>query len=172
MHETPTKLVKRQAEAIGIPLRIFSTNFDLSYTNCIKKEIEFFRSKNIDTSIFGDIFLTELRKYRESKCNEVGFNALFPLWELSPVEIMNNFVSLGFKAVIVSIDESKLSKNMLGRIIDSSFIEAYPKNSDICGENGEYHSFVYDGPIFHHPVKYKISEPIITIGNNSHLLLE
>lgn len=172
MHEIPTALLKSQAEAIGIPLRIFSTNFDSSYANCIKNEMKYFRSQNIYTSIFGDIFLNDLRKYRETKCNEVGFNTLFPLWGMSPAEIINNFVSLGFKAVIVSIDESKLSKNLLGRIIDSRFIEEYPKDSDICGENGEYHTFVYDGPIFHAPVNFKIQDNIITNGNNSHLILE
>ena len=172
MHEIPITLLKGQAEAIGIPLRIFRTNFDSSYANCIKNEMNYFRAQNIYTSIFGDIFFNDLRKYREAKCNEAGFNTLFPLWGMLPVEIVNKFVSLGFKAVIVSVDESKLSKNLLGRIIDSRFIEEYPKDSDICGENGEYHTFVYDGPIFRHPVNFKIQGSVITNGNNSHLILE
>lgn len=172
MHEISTTLLKRQAEAIGIPMRILSTNFNSSYADFINNEMKYFRSQDIYTSIFGDIFLNDLRKYRETKCNEAGFNALFPLWGKSPVELINNFVSLGFKALIVSIDESKLSKNLLGRIIDSRFIEEYPQDSDICGENGEYHTFVYDGPIFRHPVDFIIQENIITNGNYSHLILE
>lgn len=172
MHEIPTTLLKNQAEAIGIPLRIFCTNFDSSYANGMSEEMRYFRSQDINTSIFGDIFFNDLRKYRETKCSEVGFNTLFPLWGMSPIEILNKFVDLGFKAVIVSIDESKLSKNLLGRIIDSRFIEEYPTDYDISGENGEYHTFVYDGPIFDHPVNFKIQENVITNGNNSHLILE
>lgn len=172
MHEIPVALLESQAEAIGIPLRILSTNFDSSYANCIKNEMKYFRSQNIYTSIFGDIFFNDLRKHRETKCSEVGFNTLFPLWGMSSVEIINNFVSLGFKAVIVSIDESKLSKNLLGKMVDSRFIEEYPQDSDICGENGEYHTFVYDGPIFHHPVDFIIQKNIITNGNYSHLIIE
>lgn len=172
MHEIPIKLLKRQADAIGIPLRLFRTNFDSSYANEINNEMKYFRSQKINTSIFGDIYFEELRKYREKKCNEVGFQTLFPLWGMPPLEIIHSFVSLGFKAIVVSVDESKISKTLLGRIIDTRFIEEYPKDSDICGENGEYHSFVFDGPIFRRPVEYNIQENCITNGDISHLVLE
>ena len=91
---------------------------------------------------------------------------------MDPTEIITNFVTLGFKAVIVSVDESKLPRKLLGRIIDSRFIEEYPKDLDICGENGEYHTFVFDGPIFKHPVDYKIQDSIISRGDHSHVRLE
>lgn len=172
MHEISASLLMNQADSIGIPLRLLRTSFDSSYAADIKEEMDFFKSQEIDTSIFGDVFLEELREYRELKCRNLGFKTMFPLWGMSSYDVVNAFVSLGFKAVVVSIDDTKLPNDYLGSIIDSRFIENFPEGSDICGENGEYHSFVFDGPIFRHPVNYSLHDNIIKADNYSHLILE
>ncbi|MCR2033553.1 diphthine--ammonia ligase [Anaerofustis stercorihominis] len=159
MHEVNLNLLKEQSTSIGIPL----TTIDLSdykteraYNTKMKTEINKFKDKDIFTSVFGDIHLKELKKSREAKCTKSGINAVFPLWGMNTKEIMREFIDLGFKAVITSLNAEIVDESFIGKIIDDDFISSFPSNADICGENGEYHSFVYDGPIFKYPIDYKI----------------
>ena len=102
--------------------------------------------------IFGDIFLEDLKKYREVQLAQVGLQAVFPIWKRPTTELLREFIDLGFKAVLVCINEKYLDRSFAGRLIDDSFIKDLPVNVDPCGENGEYHSFVFDGPIFKKPI--------------------
>jgi uncharacterized protein (TIGR00290 family) len=162
-HGVREELLEAQAESIGIPLHklFLPENPDMEiYNSVIRESLMKFKEENIHTGIFGDIFLEDLRKYREEKLAEVNVNAVFPLWKMNTHELIKNFVESGFKAVIVCVNENYLDKSFAGREIDKNFINDLPAGVDPCGENGEYHSFVYDGPIFRKPVKFKRGEII------------
>jgi uncharacterized protein (TIGR00290 family) len=162
-HGVREELLEMQAESIGIPLHklYLPENPGMEiYNSLIKETLIKFKGKGIHTGIFGDIFLEDLRKYREEKLSEVDVNAVFPIWKIPAKKLLEDFIELGFKAVIVCVNENCLDKSFAGREIDSNFIRDLPAKVDPCGENGEYHSFVYDGPIFKYPVKFKHGEVI------------
>ncbi|MGZ3901534.1 MAG: Dph6-related ATP pyrophosphatase, partial [Bacteroidia bacterium] len=106
-------------------------------------------------SIFGDIFLEDLRKYREDKLSQMGLTGLFPLWQRPTKEIISEFIDLGFKTITTCVNEKFLDKSFAGRIIDHQFLNDLPANVDPCGENGEFHTFVFDGPLFKKPISFE-----------------
>lgn len=128
------------------------------YNNMIKAAMSDFKQQGVDYSIFGDIFLEDLRLYREEQLKKVNMYAVFPLWKLPTRELMEEFLVTGFKAIIVCVNDKYLDKSFVGRIIDRDFLNDLPANVNHCGENGAYHSFVFDGPIFKHPVRFTIGE--------------
>lgn len=157
MHETGYNLLRRQAEAIGIPLTVLLFRSDWSaeqYSFAMTKQMKTFKDNHIETALFGDLFLEELRNARIQSCAEAGIRAEFPLW--NAVNVMEEFLDLGFKAVVTCVNGSVLPDAFVGRVLDRKMLSEFPEGADICGENGEYHSFVFDGPVFHHPVDYKI----------------
>jgi uncharacterized protein (TIGR00290 family) len=159
MHGVRFELLKRQAESIGIPLTTMQINKNASmedYNKLVQTKMGFFTSKNINNCFFGDIFLEDLKIYREKQLKKVNIKAHFPLWKQPTFDIINEFIELGFKAKVVSINANLLDKSFVGRELDQSFINDLPKEVDVCGENGEFHSFVYDGPIFKTPVPIKV----------------
>lgn len=163
MHGVRSELLEAQADAIGIPLTkimLPEVSDTETYNKVMLSIMQGFRKQFIYTSIFGDIFLEDLRKYREKQLSELKISAYFPLWKKSTKNLIKEFINLGFKAVVVCVDEKYLDKSFAGRIIDEDFINELPPHIDPCGENGEYHSFVFDGPIFKKPVKYKLGEII------------
>lgn len=158
MHGINSGLLSKQAACIGINLKeIFLPENAPNnvYDELIKDVLEKFKEEGITHSVYGDIFLEDLRQYRESRLEEVKMKGLFPLWKMPADRIMNEFIALGFKAVVTCVDEKRLDKSFAGREIDNSFLNDLPADVDICGENGEYHSFVYDGPVFKEPVPFK-----------------
>lgn len=160
MHNISLDLLKKQAEAIQIPLIILENDWENPagrYQNAMAEQMKSFREEGIRTALYGDIYLESIRKQRENNCRISGMNAAFPLWGEDPKDLIKEFVDLGFKSIITSVNSSVLDESYIGRIIDSDFIRDFPENADICGENGEYHSFVFDGPIFQRPVEYTIA---------------
>lgn len=161
MHGVRSSLLVQQANSIGIPLQLLELpeQPDMEqYEKAMLEKVNELKSKQIENSIFGDIFLEDLRKYREEKLQAVGIKSTFPLWKTPTKDLMKEFIDVGFKAIIVCINGSLLDKSFCGRIIDQSFIDDLPPNVDVCGENGEYHSFVFDGPIFKTPVSFTKGE--------------
>ena len=161
MHGVSENLLDQQAKSIGLPLRkIHLPEFPNmeEYEVIISKELDFARENDINISIFGDIFLEDLRQYREKQLQKKGFTAVFPLWKRETKEIAKEFIDLGFKAIIVSVDGRYLDKSFAGRIYDESFLNDLPENIDPCGENGEFHSFVFDGQIFKYPIQFEKGE--------------
>ena len=161
MHEVHLGLLQRQCQCLGVPLTVVTSAQDLSaeeYGERMSASMQVLRSQGIGISVFGDIYLEELKRRREENCRRSGMQAVFPLWKYSGTELMREFINLGFRAVITSVDESVLDRSYIGRTIDREFLLEYPKTADLCGENGEYHSFVYDGPIFREPAAYQIAE--------------
>lgn len=159
MHEIGMELLKRQAEAIGIPLTVLELDVTSSpneYKMSMEMQMEKFKKEQISTALFGDIYLQELRDKRIANCKKQGMQAEFPLWKINTDELLKEFISLGFKSIVTCVDGSVLDESFVGRIIDESFLNDLPDSVDICGENGEYHSFVFDGPIFCNPVEFEI----------------
>lgn len=159
MHGVPVALLRQQAAALGLPITALSmpempsTAF---YENKIAIEMEKFKSAGFHTIVFGDIFLEDLRKYREQQMAALGLKALFPLWQLSTHKLIQHFTALGFKAIVCCVNDAYLSKDYVGKIIDADFVRSLPAHVDPCGENGEFHSFVFDGPNFSAPVQFNI----------------
>jgi uncharacterized protein (TIGR00290 family) len=163
MHGVRIELLQLQAASIGIPLEMVKLSEQpnmAEYEEKLEKKILQISGEGIHHCIFGDIYLEDLRKYREEKLTPLGIHPSFPLWKISTEDIMHEFIDLGFKAIIVCVNGKFLDKSFCGRIIDNSFVNDLPENVDICGENGEFHSFVFDGPIFQEPVPFKKGEVI------------
>lgn len=161
MHFVGAELIKRQAASIGIELKELYLTGETPveyYDNAMRKTLRNFKNEGIEYSIYGDIFLEDLKRYRQSRLSEAGVKGVFPLWRISTKKIAEEFIELGFKAVIVSVNEKYLDKSFLGRELDKDFLADIPFNVDPCGENGEYHSFVYGGPIFNCPVYFEKGE--------------
>jgi uncharacterized protein (TIGR00290 family) len=163
MHGVRTELLRQQADSIGIPLKLIELpeQPDMAeYETEMEKKVKEISGEGIQHAIFGDIFLEDLKKYRENKLNPFEIKTVFPLWKIPTEELMKEFIGLGFKAIIICINEFFLDKSFCGRLIDKSFIDDLPVNVDVCGENGEYHSFVFDGPIFKTPVSFEIGNMV------------
>lgn len=161
MHGVSLELLKLQAESLNIPLETMSIVKNASmedYGRQVTEKMAFFTDKDINNCVFGDIFLEDLKTYREKQLKSVGITAHFPLWKRSTSEIIKEFIDLGFKAKVVSINALLLDKSFVGRELDESFVNDLPDNVDVCGENGEFHSFVYDGPIFNKPLPVKVGK--------------
>ena len=157
MHGLRTTLLQAQAEAIGIPLQLVELEENPSmesYDAIMAKKLLELKETGFTTSCFGDIFLEDLRTYREGQLKKLGITALFPIWKKDTRALLHRFIELGFKAIVVCINEAILDKSFCGREIDQSFLSDLPPHVDPCGENGEFHTFCYDGPIFRKPVDF------------------
>ncbi|MCM8758040.1 MAG: diphthine--ammonia ligase [Candidatus Omnitrophica bacterium] len=161
-HGTKSDLVQLQSEALGIPLIQKETTKD-TYEDVFRKTLQELKRMNINQIIRGDIYLQDLQKWVENICNSEGFKVISPLWGESTPRLLNNFVNLGFKAIVTSIQADKLDESWLGRTIDKNFIKDLQtiKDVDICGEKGEYHTFVYDGPIFNKRINIKKTKKLL-----------
>ena len=163
MHGVRSELLYAQAESIGIPvneIRLPEMPSMSAYDEVMKLELNKLKEQDITHSLFGDIFLEDLRTYREDKLKEIGLKAHFPLWKRDTKELVHEFIDLGFKTVVVCTKAEVLGSEFTGRIIDKDFLKDLPKNVDPCGENGEFHTFAFDGPIFKNPIKYELGEKI------------
>jgi uncharacterized protein (TIGR00290 family) len=164
MHAIPENLLEGQAKSIGLPLYkiYFSEEASMEeYSLAMKESLKILVENNYRYAVFGDIFLEDLKKYREEKLAELNLKAVFPLWKRDPKELITEFISLGFKAITVSVNANLLDESFVGRVLDENFINDLPPNVDVCGENGEFHTFVYDGPIFSYPIKFSIGEKVL-----------
>lgn len=163
MHGVREELLELQAEAIGLPLQKIILPEEpsmLEYEAKIKETLKALQQENYTHAFFGDIFLEDLKKYREEQLAAIGMAAVFPLWKRNTVELMHEFIDLGFKTILVCTKAELLPTEFTGRIIDKDFLKDLPKNIDACGENGEFHTFVFDGPIFKKAVPIKIGEKV------------
>jgi len=157
MHGVREELLEQQADAIGIPLQklVLPDQPGMTeYEDYMMTTMKQLQNEKFTHSLFGDIFLEDLRAYREAQLAKAEMTAVFPLWKRNTTELIHEFIGLGFKTIVVCVNEKDLDKNFCGRIIDKDFINDLPENVDACGENGEFHTFVYDGPIFKGPVKF------------------
>ncbi|SNQ41964.1 Dph6-related ATP pyrophosphatase [Cellulophaga lytica] len=163
MHGLRLPLLEAQAKAIGLPLQTIMLNADVSmssYNEVMKTTMQGLITEGYTHAVFGDIFLEDLKKYREDKLKEVGVKGVFPLWKQDTKVLLKELLQLGFKAITVCVNAKLLDESFVGREVDESFFNDLPENVDPCGENGEFHTFVYDGPIFKQPVSFTVGEKV------------
>jgi uncharacterized protein (TIGR00290 family) len=164
MHGVRSILLARQAESLGLAIdtiSIPSNSSNEEYEAKLREKLQGYHEQGVRTVAFGDIFLEDLKKYREEKLSAIGMQALFPLWKRDTLELSHTFLDLGFKAVITCVDSQVLDRKFAGRLFDEHFLAELPSNVDPCGENGEFHSFVFDGPIFRKRIDYTVGEVVL-----------
>jgi uncharacterized protein (TIGR00290 family) len=164
MHGVRRILLQQQARNMGLPVCEISISRNCSneeYEGKVATALSGFKNDGVSSVVFGDIYLEDLRRYREENLAKVGMKALFPIWRRDTTELSRSLAPSGFRAITTCVDTRKLDKNFAGRIIDKQFLDELPDSVDPCGENGEYHSFVFDGPIFHNPIAFTIGEKVL-----------
>ncbi|MFB6191310.1 MAG: diphthine--ammonia ligase [Candidatus Nanohaloarchaea archaeon] len=156
-------LLERQAGSTGIPARTVELPGGYSqqeYAGRMQELYREYRSRGIETVIFADIYLEEVREERQEMLREAGLEGAWPVWGEDTGELAQDFVDRGFRAVTVSVDGSRLDRSFAGREFDREFIEDLPSGVDPCGENGEFHTFVYDGPVFENALEIETGEVV------------
>jgi len=164
MHGIRRILLEQQAESLGYPLEPVLVSRKASneeWESRIQEVLEKHREQGVTAVVFGDIFLEDLRTYREENLDRVGLRGVFPLWKRETVELARDFIGLGFRAVVTCVDTEALNREFSGREYDSRFVTELPAVVDPCGENGEFHTFVYDGPVFHRRVGHTVGERVL-----------
>lgn len=167
MHGVRRTLLERQVRSLGLPLEmvyITSHATNEEYEAKMRDVLGRYRAQGVLECAFGDIFLEDLRRYREEKLAQVGMRAVFPIWRRDTSELAYAFLRLGFRAVVTCVDSQALDGGFAGREYDESFLADLPDSVDPCGENGEFHSFVYDGPVFREPVPFEKGEVVLRDG--------
>lgn len=169
-HGVNSTFLKAQSKAMGIPIIQKRTTWE-NYEEVFKKAVSELKKKGITTGIFGDIDIQEHRDWVERVCKDVDIKPVLPLWKGKREELLNQFINLGFEAIVIATDVSSLGKEWLGRKVDKEFVKDLKScgNIDLCGEKGEYHTFVYDGPIFKKSVEFTIGKRIL---KDKHWFLE
>ena len=164
MHGVRRELLELQAASIGIPLQqvLLPENASLSaYNEVMDNTMLSLKAEGITHAIFGDINLEDLRQYREEQLAKAGIAAVFPLWGRNTTELVREFIRLGFRAVVVCVNARLLDQSFAGRLLDEAFLNDLPAGIDPAGENGEFHTFVFDGPIFREPIRYSLGEKVL-----------
>lgn len=164
MHGLREEVLKRQADAIGLPLEIAYLSKDDSheaYNQLMREKMTKLVSEGFQFSAYGDILLEDLRAYREKQLSEVGMHAHFPLWQKNTKELLLDFIDKGFKAIVVAASDNYFDNSVLGSKIDREFLSNLAEEVDPCGENGEFHTFCYDGPIFKQSVDFSVGRKVV-----------
>jgi uncharacterized protein (TIGR00290 family) len=163
MHGVRLELLDAQAAAIGLPLeKIFVSqrSSNEEYLQKMSACLLAHQARGVTACAFGDIFLEDLKRWREDNLARVGLRGIFPLWKIDSRELIREFFALGFGTVICCANDAYLGEDAVGRNIDEEFIRTLPAEVDPCGENGEFHSFAFAGPVFQQPVKFKVGEKV------------
>lgn len=167
MHGVRTELIEAQAESISIPLLkayVYEASNE-EYERQMEKILLKVKSEGINTVLYGDIFLEDLREYREGKMASLAMQCVFPIWKTDTRWMLNDFIDKGFKTIVCCVNDGYLAAEWCGRMINESFAEQLPVGVDPCGENGEFHTFCFAGPLFKKPIP-------VTIGEKTYRKLE
>ena len=167
MHGVRTALLEEQATVLGLPLHVVrippgATN--AQYERAMRGALQTLRERGMAAMAFGDLFLADVREYRERLVSDTGVEALFPIWGRSTGPLARRFVRDGFRAVLVCVDPRQIDVSHCGAEFDEVLLEALPATADPCGENGEFHTFVYDGPMFDRPIRARRGEVVEKSG--------
>lgn len=162
MHGVREELVEMQAQSIGIELIkvIVKEGSNSEYENQMEAAFLKAKQEGVEHVIYGDIFLEDLRAYRQKHLAKIGMKGVFPLWKEDTSKLINEFIDKGFKTVTCCVNDGYLSKEWSGIEVNKEFVNCLPLSVDPCGEKGEYHTFCYEGPIFKKPINFKIGEII------------
>ena len=161
MHGVRRVLLERQVRSIGLPLDMLyipKNGTNEEYESRLIELLQKYKRQDIRFVGFGDLFLEDIRAYREKNLCKIGMQAVFPLWKKDTTQLASDFLELGFKAIVVCVDPKALDPSFTGRVIDAGFLKDLPPSVDPCGENGEFHSFVYDGPLFKDRLRFSKGE--------------
>jgi len=153
-----------QASSLNIPLEKIFISKNASndeYESRLKEVLLKYKQLGIRDVVFGDLFLEEIKKYREDLLGKIGMECVFPIWKRDTVKLAKKFIELGFKAITVCVDSNVLGKEFAGREFDEHFLDDLPKAIDPCGENGEFHTFTYDGPVFNTPISHELGKIVL-----------
>ena len=164
MHGVRRQLLEQQAASLGLQLHQVLISKEASneeYEMEMAQAFSIYREQGIDSIVFGDLFLADIRAYREQFLARHSMRGLFPLWQRDTTAFIREFVESGFKAVVTCVNSAVLNQSFAGRIIDEAFLSALPSHVDPCGENGEFHSFVFDGPIFREAIRFSAGETVL-----------
>jgi uncharacterized protein (TIGR00290 family) len=163
MHGVRRVLLERQAASLGLPLQqIFITRGadNDEYERSMGEAFAPYQRRGVDVVVFGDLFLQDIRTYRERLLARFNMTGSFPVWGRDTRQFIREFITLGFKAIVVCVDPKQLDPSFCGRLIDNEFLADLRRGADPCGENGEFHTFVFDGPNFRNPVKFSTGEVV------------
>ena len=161
MHGVRRELLEEQAASLGLPLHKIFISKDASndeYERKMAEALAEYRGQGIDSIVFGDLFLADIRAYREQFLTRHKMHGLFPVWKRETSDFIREFIELGFKTIVTCVNSKVLDGSFVGKTIDEAFLSSLPEGVDPCGENGEFHTFVFDGPIFARPVEFSIGE--------------
>ena len=163
MHGTRNDLMRRQAAAVGLPVLEVGlpwpcTNED--YASRMLAACATMKSDGVSHVIYGDLFLEDIRAYRDEKMAQAGLTAVYPLWKRDTHQLARDMIAAGLKTVVVCIDPKKLDASFAGRWFDETFLDDLPEGIDACGENGEFHTCVVDGPMFSSPIKVEVGDRV------------
>lgn len=167
MHGVRRALLEAQAASLGLPLWL---NFiskgagNAEYEASMAEAFAACRTRGIDAAAFGDLFLEDIRAYRDGLLAEQHMQPLYPVWRRDTDRLIREFLDYGFKTAVVCVDPKQLDPSFVGRVIDEQFLADLPPGVDPCGENGEFHTFVFDGPIFAEPVRFSFGEIVCRDG--------
>jgi uncharacterized protein (TIGR00290 family) len=161
MHGVRRELLERQAESLAIPLHKVMIPKDCPneiYEGRMNQAFSHFKARGITKVAFGDLFLADIKQYRDERLAQAGMAGLYPIWLRDTDELVRTFIGLGFRAKLACVDTHAIDASFAGRELDASLLEDLPRSADPCGEHGEYHSFVYAGPIFKKTIACKTGE--------------
>ena len=164
MHGVRVALLEKQAESIGLPLEkvfISAGSSNDEYENAMREMLERHKAAGVTAVAFGDLFLEDLKKYREDKLALVGMKGEFPIWKRNTTELSRAFIKMGFKSIVTCADSQAVSGEFAGREYDETLLADLPPSTDPCFENGECHSFVYAGPIFQKTIAFTKGEVVL-----------
>lgn len=163
MHGVRVELIEQQAAALGISLEVMWVPENLTnevYEEHLIRMWSALKQEGIEHIAFGDIFLEDLKAYRDGLLTQAGMTGVYPIWKRDTKELLQQFVQLGFKGLTVCVDQKHLNQDFIGKVLNDNFAATLPSTVDPCGENGEFHSFVYDGPMFKQPISITKGEVV------------
>lgn len=164
MHGVRRMLLEQQAESLGIALYVMQIPKDCSneiYEARMRETLGHFKAQGIRKIAFGDLFLEDVRQYRDRLLADAGMQGVYPLWQRDTEELVRTFIGLGFKAILACVDTHAIDASFAGRELDHDLLRDLPESADPCGEYGEYHSFVYAGPIFSRAITCKAGQTVM-----------
>ncbi|HMA38258.1 MAG TPA: ATP-binding protein [Chloroflexia bacterium] len=155
VHGTRHTLIERQAAALGLPVQwvpLPPQPTNLVYEAALAAALAPYQAQGVRHIVYGDLFLADIRQYRDAQLARLGWQGVYPLWGLDTQRLLQEFIAAGFRAVLTCVDTTQLACAFAGRAVDPALLASLPPGCDPCGENGEFHTFVHDGPLFRWPV--------------------
>lgn len=163
MHGVREELIRAQAEQLGLPLttvRLPETASMELYQNTMDDALRPLVASGVTQAVFGDIFLEDLRQWRETQLLSTGLTGVFPLWQVPSLDLLEEFWTAGFQTIVVAVNGQHLDQSFCGRVLDRQFVADLPAGVDPCGENGEFHTFVFDAPYFSRPIEFTVGDVV------------